>query len=45
MFGKVFDQYNRLITIEESIYRGDKYELKVFANSNVARSQRLIEND
>ncbi len=45
MFGKVFDQHDNLITIEEVFYRGDKYELKVFANSKVARSQHLIDNN
>jgi Transcriptional regulators len=44
MIGKVFDQYGRVISIEESIYRSDKFELKVFADSNISREQHLIES-
>lgn len=45
MKSKVFDQYGRLISIEESVYRSDKFELKVVASANQSESERLIVND
>lgn len=45
MFSKVFDQHDRLVSLEESVYRGDKFELKVNANAYSSRGQRIIEAD
>lgn len=40
--GKVFDRSGRIIAYEESVYRADKFELKVIASANGSESKRLI---
>lgn len=40
--GKVFDGSGRIIGYEESVYRADKFELKVSASANGLKGKRLI---
>lgn len=40
--GKVFDNNGRIISMEESVYRADRFELKVIASANGAESKRII---
>lgn len=42
MDGIVYDQYDRLISIEESIYRADKYEIVVDTNAGQHRATYVI---
>ena len=41
--GRVYDQNDRLVAVEESLYRSDKFEIVVQANSSLPRPTKLIE--
>ena len=42
MEGRVYDQYDRLISLEESIYRADKYEIVVDTDAGQHRATYVI---
>ena len=43
MEGRVYDQYDRLISLEECIYRADKYEIVVDTDAGEHRAAHVIE--
>ena len=43
MEGQVYDQYERLISLEECIYRADKYEIVVDTDAGQHRATYVVE--